>query len=227
MNSSNCDHLSQDLIFRTLDDELTSAERSECELHLAVCDACRHQLQTLREFSLEIESAVHATVLPDMSSVRANLQKTIENQRAAAPMILQHPGKVMRRFGWGVAIAATLALGVLLAPSHEFTPQASQNAPVAQAATTAPQSTAIEVDGETFMPVPYSNADLPISTPHIVQMQVPVSSLVDVGIVLEPVTSRVGAGSDGTGAEGDRSVLADVLIGSDGQPRGVHVVGFE
>jgi len=47
-----------------------------------------------------------------------------------------------------------------------------------------------------------------------------VSSLSDIGIVLEPVVSRVSRPDDA-------SVLADVLVGSDGQPRGVHVLSTE
>jgi hypothetical protein len=50
-------------------------------------------------------------------------------------------------------------------------------------------------------------------------MQVPVSSLADVGIGLDPVANDV--------LSQDRSVLADVLLGADGQPMGVHVVSWE
>jgi len=50
-------------------------------------------------------------------------------------------------------------------------------------------------------------------------MQVPVSSLADIGIALEPVSNEV--------LNQDRSVLADVLLGADGQPLGVHVVSWE
>jgi hypothetical protein len=48
---------------------------------------------------------------------------------------------------------------------------------------------------------------------------VPVSSLADIGIALEPVANQV--------LNQDRSVLADVLLGADGQPLGVHVVSWE
>ena len=43
---------------------------------------------------------------------------------------------------------------------------------------------AIEVGGETFVPLPYSNPDLPVNESRIVEMQVPVSALNDIGIVL-------------------------------------------
>jgi hypothetical protein len=92
-----------------------------------------------------------------------------------------------------------------------------EGAQVQQAAATA--SNAIEVDGETFVALPYSNPDLPSSAPRIVQMQVPASSLADVGIALEPIANGV--------FNQDRTVLADVLLGADGQPLGVHVVSWE
>jgi hypothetical protein len=76
-----------------------------------------------------------------------------------------------------------------------------------------------DVAGETFVSLPYSNADLPINTPRIVRMQVPVASLLDAGVIFEPVSNDPGAL--------DRSVLADVLIGMDGEPLGVHVIGSE
>jgi anti-sigma factor RsiW len=221
MNSSNCDHLSQDLIYRTLDDELTTAERFECESHLAVCDVCRQKLISLQEFSADIEAVVQSTVIPSMDSVRSELLKAMENDNAPAAA-LHNPAKVMRRFGWGMGIAATLALGVLLAPRHELK-QSTDTQQQASHLTSAAQAAPIEIDGETFLPVPYSNADLQTSAPHIVEMQVPIASLADVGIVLEPVTNRVGA----EGADADGSVLADVLVGADGQPRGVHVLEFE
>jgi hypothetical protein len=81
------------------------------------------------------------------------------------------------------------------------------------------QSNGFEVAGELFSPLPYSNPDLPIGAPHIVRMQVPVSSLSDAGIAFEPVSNQA--------LTADSSVLADVLLGMDGQPLGVHVLGVE
>jgi len=214
-------HLSQDLILRMLDDELPNAARLECETHLAVCEPCRLDLASLHHFSMRIEAAVHSTEMPDMSSVRRDLQMVLQPESGKPAALPQNPGKVMRRFGWGMGIAATLAFGILLAPHHDLSPQPELTAETQ--ASSLPQTAAIEVDGETFAPVPYSNSDLSTAAPHIVQMQVPVSSLADIGIVLEPVTNRA---SDGA-PETERSVLADVLVGADGQPRGVHVLGFE
>jgi anti-sigma factor RsiW len=207
-------HLSQDLILRMLDDELPTAARLECENHLAACEPCRQEVACLDDLSLRIETAVHSAEMPDMSAARKELQTALQ----PAPALAQNPGKIMRRFGWGMGIAATLAFGILLAPRHDLSPQPEMATETQVASAT--QSGTIEVDGETFSPVPSSNSDLSTAAPHIVQMQVPVSSLADIGIVLEPVTNRASA-------ESERSVLADVLVGADGQPRGVHVLGFE
>ena len=78
---------------------------------------------------------------------------------------------------------------------------------------------ALEIEGESFIALPYSNPDLPISSSRIVQMQVPVSSLAEAGVVFGPISN--------TAAAADRSVLADVLLGLDGQPLGVHVLEIE
>ena len=66
------------------------------------------------------------------------------------------------------------------------------------------------------MALPYSNPDLSVNASHVVQMQVPVSSLTDAGLSFEPGSAEQ--------AEFDHSVLADVLVGADGQPLGVHVI---
>jgi hypothetical protein len=121
----------------------------------------------------------------------------------------------MRRFGWGMAIAATLALAIVLAPRQRIPSQQGAHAQTNAAA----MASSIEVDGETFIALPYSNPDLSANAPTIVQMQVPASSLADIGIAVEPVTNEI--------LNQDRSVLADVLLGADGQPLGVHVVSWE
>ena len=216
-------HLSLDLLTRALDDELSSAERFEVELHLTTCEVCRKEAETLGRTSAAFETFVEVTAasyMGEFAQRKQRLQAAIETavQHEAIPA----PGKVMRRFGWGISIAATLAFGILVAPRHEVAPAAQpQLAAISEAQLSASaQPSSIEVDGESFTPLPYSNPDLPVGEEHIVQMQVPVSSLADVGIVLEPVVSRMNRSEDS-------SVLADVLVGYDGQPRGVHVLGSE
>jgi hypothetical protein len=202
-------HLTNLQAVKFLDSELSDAEAALAAEHLRECAGCRQTVEELRQGSLRVEAFVSALPAAPAPFEREQLRlKLVAAERSKH--VPQSPEKVMRRFGWGMAIAATLAVGILIAPRHreELKPRAQTNAAV----------DSVEVDGETFIALPYSNPDLPVGTSRIVQMQVPLSSLADVGIVLEPVSNE--AGTEG-------SVLADVLVGADGQPLGVNVLGFE
>lgn len=217
---SNRDHLTDDLLVRLVDDELSGAESILVESHLSQCEECTQRYHELRSVCIRVESAVTA-IAPEISP--ENFPENFNDQRDSLSRALElrerqaafpRPRKALRRFGWGMAIAATLAAGALLGP--QWTHRVKFVGMVAQDAQT---GAAFEVDGERFIALPYSNPDLPLTAPHIVQMQVPVSSLADAGIVFEPVSNEVSAP--------DRSVLADVLLGIDGQPLGVHVLDVE
>lgn len=205
------EHLTSGLLVKAMDDELTRAEAASVDEHLAECDECRQEYDTFQRASAAIESGLAAMPVGNHLGERENLQQKLE-ARQAARQTAQTPERVMWRFGWGMAIAASLALGIVMMPKHKNTSNTEQI--VAEAAATL--ASAIEVGGETFVPLPYSNPDLPVNESRIVEMRVPVSALNDIGIVLEPVSNRE-SGSD-------RSVLADVLMGTDGQPLGVHVL---
>jgi anti-sigma factor RsiW len=203
-------HLSGGLLMKMMDSELTGTEASSAADHMAQCGECKRQYEDLRRTSLLFESLVAAVPSGELSGERESLREKLEvRQHGKAPG--QSPEKVMWRFGWGMAIAASLALGIIMSPKQTKT--ADKQFGVSQ---TGSFSNAIEVNGETFVALPYSNPDLPVSESRIVEMRVPVSALNDIGIVIEPVSARE-SGSD-------RSVLADVLIGTDGQPLGVHVL---
>jgi len=206
------EHISWDLLVRAVDKEVSHEEEQCVTAHLAECPECRQRHEEIGDISFRIGSVVNASTIAVNSHDREEFAARIRKQDLVRP-IRQAPEKVMRRFGWGMAIAATLAVGIIVAPKQKTNSLASP-APSSVLA-----SSAIDVDGETFIALPYSNPDLPASVPRIVQMQVPVSSLADIGIALEPVASQV--------LNQDRSVLADVLLGADGQPLGVHVVSWE
>lgn len=209
---SGLEHLSDDLLVRSIDDELSGSETLTVESHLAHCAECTRRHHELRSVSGWIESAIDA-VRPGYSDAqRESIAQALEAREgeAASP----GPRKVLRGFGWSMAIAAALAVALLFGPQWRHSSRAGLTSE-GDAQTNA----ALEVDGETFIPLPYSNPDLPVAASHVVEMQVPVSSLADAGIVFEPISSEVSAP--------DRSVLADVLIGIDGQPLGVHVLNVE
>ncbi len=210
-----CDGLSWDLLVRAVDKELSQEEEHFVAAHLSECGSCRREYVQIEDLSRDIQSIVSRVTVAALDGDRARLEGAMRKQEVLNP-VRHAPERVMRRFGLGMAIAATLALGIILAPR----PKSYSTSNAHQAASVpGTVSSAIEVDGETFIALPYSNPDLPMSEPRIVQMQVPVSSLADVGIGLDPVANDV--------LSQDRSVLADVLLGADGQPMGVHVVSWE
>jgi hypothetical protein len=212
------DHLSQALLLRFLDDELEGGKRLCCESHLDGCETCWQALEGLRALSVTIEAAVQGMPVPAGDGIRQQIQSAIYKE----PVLPQaeQPGRVLKRFAWAMAIAATLALGMLLAPKRELAPSQPSTSNFHSAP--APQVATLDVDGENFIPLPYSNPDLPLAS-HVVQMQIPVSSLADVGIAFEPVVGHTMRGDSGS----EQAVLADVLIGADGQPRGIHVLTAE
>jgi anti-sigma factor RsiW len=207
------DHLTNALLVRAIDDELPESEAALVKAHLSQCQQCNQKHQELAIVSSQIETLVAELVIDAPHSERESLKSRLEPQQQ--PIVRARGAeKVLRRFGWGMAIAATLAIGVMLAPRAKHVSSADQPA-TAQSRT----NETFEVDGETFIALPYSNADLPLNAPHIMQMRIPVSSLAAAGVTFEPISSEVSPGDD--------SVLADVLLGVDGQPLGVHVTEVE
>jgi anti-sigma factor RsiW len=202
-----CQRVNLDLLVRAMDNELSPAEMEWVPAHVTECADCRREYEAIESVSFGLESLVNRAPVVEQLGDRQQL--------AALKAIRHAPDRVMRRFGWGMAIAATLAIGIIVAPKPKAVITDTTEVEQASAAV----SNAIEVDGETFVALPYSNPDLPTSAPRIVQMQVPVSSLADIGLGLEQLANEV--------SNQDRTVLADVLLGADGQPLGVHVVSWE
>lgn len=207
------DHLTNEVLIRALDDELPRSEAALVQSHLSDCESCSRKYQDLRGVSAGFEALVERIPAGNLEGQREALIEKLDSGERPG-MALHAPEKVLRRFGWGMAIAAGLALGLVFAPRTHRGVNPTQSSVVESSS-----GGVFEVAGETFVALPYSNPDLPINGPHIVQMQVPVSSLTDEGIIFEPVSTEY--------SSPDRSVLADVLLGIDGQPLGVHVLGVE
>jgi anti-sigma factor RsiW len=200
------EHLDTGLLILAIDEELAEPDRSAVEAHLSTCADCKARYHELAILSVRLESAIAAIPVQAPASLRDGLVAHLDRARPN-PLISW-------RVGWGMAIAAGLALGLVFLPhSHVASGLAK-----ASSASVAGNGT-FELDGETFVSLPYSNSDLPVSAPRIVRMQMPVSALADAGLVFEPVSTET--------ARADRSVLADVLLGADGEPLGVHVVANE
>ena len=204
------DHPADSLLIALLDDELPVEQAAATESHLAGCEACRAKVRMWRGLSSDIEQVMRSMPVESASENVASLDAKLQ----ASEIRRVAPRRSLNRFAWAAALAASLATIVLIAPRmRERSVQVSR--PVA----TAPLANTVEVEGETFISLPYSNPDLPANNPHIVQMEVSVASLADAGIMFEPIANQVADGRD--------SVLADVLFGVDGQPLGVHVLNAE
>jgi len=206
------DHLTTDLLVRAFDDELSGSENAVVESHLPGCAYCRDRYAAIRLLSGRIESVVASGGPEAQQEERDALVQQLETVSTLPAAVKSYRG-VVRTLGWSGSIAAAV-LVALFVPRLVHAPKQDQIATLQYR-----PGGALEVDGETFIPLPYSNPDLPMSAPHIVEMQVPVASLASAGLVFEPVSSEAGGA--------DRSVLADVLVGLDGQPLGVHVLSVE
>ena len=205
------DHLDNGLLIQFLDGELAGdGEFARVRTHLSTCLRCRQKRDEFARLSSEIENIAGTVPVTGLPEARAKLRRALL-RKEGAESTWQNPAKTMRRFGWGMAIAASLALGILLAPLLHRSVQ-----PLGYPSEQSKMAT-LEVDGENFIAVPYSNPDLPLNAPRIVEMQLPASSLAAAGIFLQPA-------ANGTV---DRTVAADVLLGMDGQPLGVHLLSTE
>jgi anti-sigma factor RsiW len=207
------DHLTNGLLVRAIDDELPESEAALIAAHLSRCGECKQKYQELAVLSSRIETLVGGIATTESYTERESFKQRLEaRQQSVVP--IGSAEKVLRRLGWGMAIAATLAIGITLAPRTKHVPSGDQpNFSQSRSNET------FEVDGETFVALPYSNADLPSNAAHIVQMRIPVSSLAAAGVTFQAISSEVSTSED--------SVLADVLLGIDGQPLGVRVAGVE
>jgi anti-sigma factor RsiW len=205
------DHVADALLIRAMDDELNESETLEVESHLALCDECARRRQRWRHLSATIESAIGGAPIAS-SRQRDRLERELEVRETAASAKRSSPA--LRRLSWALAIAAAVAFALMFVPQWKRAPNRLGGELAA-----AVQPGAFDVDGEHFLALPYSNPDLPLNTAQIVQMQVPVSALADAGIVFEPISNEI--------ASRDSSVRADVLLGIDGRPVGIHVLSNE
>lgn len=202
------DHVADDLLVNMIDDELPPERALLAGSHLNACAACRGRYEEFLKLSSRIETLIADAVPQSSFHERESLRKCLEAREGRA----RRAERVFRRFGWAIGIAATLAIAVVMVPHRKAQQAESDVASVTSSGT-------FEVNGETFVALPYSNPDLPLTAPHIMQMRVPAPSLAAAGIPLARISSETSAA--------DGSVLADVLLGTDGQPMGVHVVEFE
>jgi anti-sigma factor RsiW len=212
-------HLSDDVLIRFLDEEMPAGETNLVETHLTVCEECKIRYREFGAISVRLEGLVSSVPVTACEEERDALARQMLLRKKAQEVnrsrVYSQVG--ISKYRWSLPVAAgALAAGLAFAVAFlPHTHQRSADASPAVADMGRPQT--FQVSGETFVALPYSNAELPMSAPHIVEMQVPVSSLTEAGLVFEPVSLEQ--------MNPDRAVLADVLFGVDGEPLGVHVIG--
>ena len=215
LNAADKGHLESALLAQLIDSELTPTAASAARLHLSACPSCQAKYQDFRKLSDELDRSLtvcHPVPVLDRSTLSARLASQVNGPVAPRRSLL-------RPFGWSISVAAALALAVLFVPQWISMHGGRAKAGSGSSLTASSLAPAITVDGECFVLLTYSNPDIPIDSPRIVEMEVPVRSLADAGIVFEPMSQQA--------AWPDRSVRADVLLGMDGQPLGVHVLTAE
>ena len=211
------EHLPEGLLLRYLDEELTAGEARGVERHIAGCAECRGKLAELRRTAIAVDDLFLSAPLSYSHGERDQLAFAIvereQNARDTRVQASAWANRLWSKAGWW-GVAAALAAGIAVT-AVRLNFETRQQQPVQHGAMVSSTHT-FDIDGEKFWPLPYSNPDLPLNAPRVVEMQIPVSSLAEVGIITEPVTRRAMSSDD--------AVLADVLLGLDGQPLGVHVI---
>ncbi|HEX4771307.1 MAG TPA: zf-HC2 domain-containing protein [Bryobacteraceae bacterium] len=203
-------HVANDVLIRFLDEEMSPVEANLVEAHLTVCEECKARYREFGAVSVRVEALVSSVPVSiadgerDVLARQLHLSKKIKSPRGWT--------RFASGAGWSLAAAAGLVLALLFLPGRHGTTMSRMPGII-----DAGRPQTFQVSGETFVALPYSNAEIPVSAPHIVEMQVPVSSLSEAGVIFEPVSLEQ--------ANPDRAVLADVLFGVDGEPLGVHVIG--
>jgi Putative zinc-finger len=206
-------HLENELLVRALDDELSSAERLAFESHMARCEECAARYREFGVTSVHFDSLLATVPVPPVGERRLALERALIRREEAGAQPGK-PGRWPRNLALVGAAAASLVFGIFMMP------RLHQKSSAGTALSSEPSGpSTFEADGETFTSLPYSNTELPMNTHRVVRMRVAVSSLLDAGVIFEPISAEA--------ASGDRSVLADVLLGMDGEPLGVHVVNTD
>jgi hypothetical protein len=206
-------HISDDLVARALDEELSIDERLFVERHLAACPTCRERRRQWAELSDRVQDCVLAAHVSIPASSRECLAAAVGVPVSATPADVRRRRWVLPQAAAVAAVACLVVLGSA-GVFWKAGPWAGKRADLQ--ANRAAVADDIRGDDGDFIPLPYSAEAIPGSE-RIVRVELPVSDLVAEGL-LSP------AAVDGAAMYGDGWVLADVAVGLDGQPAGIRLV---
>jgi anti-sigma factor RsiW len=111
-------HLTNDVLVGLLDDELSRADALAAEEHLNVCAKCRQRYHDIEDVSRSVEQFASGISAQYSDSERDELLLLLNTEQHAPA---RRPQKVLQRFAWAMALAASLAMGVLIAPHFRRT----------------------------------------------------------------------------------------------------------
>jgi anti-sigma factor RsiW len=184
-----------DLLLAWIDgEELTDEERVRIEAHVPSCVACQGQILETRKLSSDLR------VLQNLTS-----RSTLHRRRAGVR--LQLMGGALAGI---VVLVASIITGVAVrhvVDSHIATSRSGvRQGPIVQSRT----SESRPLSAGQFVPLPFSNADLPAGGAAIVRVELPVTALVSVGL-------RPAVFDDAS------RVQVDLLLGADGLARAIRI----
>jgi anti-sigma factor RsiW len=234
-------HLSDGLLVKALDGELTGAEKIDVEIHLADCQECLDRLDRWADFSTEIARVVDAVPAPAARHSHERLLSAMADAREPdGASAKQTPWR--RTLAWVAALAACLTIVSLFsiriarhspkqdgAPAAIRTDSSRHSSPAAIAHVRPDQpvkrrtvlarnnapaksNSAPGTAADGFWPLPYSNPALPVDSADVLRVRVRLSALTEAGVVTAAP------------AADDPWVQADVLLGADGEPRGIRLL---
>jgi predicted anti-sigma-YlaC factor YlaD len=201
-------HLTRETLVRSFDCELSTDERLELEQHLGQCADCLEEFDRISDLSSDIARLVDRTRVVRPRQAREQLVEKM----AASASHEQSRGLRSRLVLWAAAAAALIALvssaGVYSIARHSRSLSPKIHADVEQRGTESP----VESTDLPFVRLPYSNPALPLESEQIVRVNMRVSDLASTGVVAMTTPAS------------DAWVQADVLLGMDGEPYGIHLL---
>src|SRR5271154_2269047 len=109
-------HLSEDLIGRAVDNELTPTERLFAEPHLAVCPLCRQKRRDWAEIAERVQDLVLEQEPVVAANARQRLVSALDHRRPASAESMRQETPAWWKWGGVAAVAATLAFLFSLPP---------------------------------------------------------------------------------------------------------------
>jgi hypothetical protein len=178
---------------------------TEHRAHLAECPACRAHMARQQELAAGLRRMAETfsgTRAP--ARVETRLLRAFRDQNGVPA--LQVRNRWLMPLCWSAAAALLLALALWLSGARQAIPQRPTPA-LAEVAFSSDPDTVAQDDG--FIPLPHAERIAPNEAINMVRMEVPRSTLLELGFTVNP---------DQTADQ----VEADVLLGSDGMARAVR-----